>query len=596
MTQTEQNKPSKKSRRGLVWGLIVALVLVVAGVLAVVASRGGGAGGLSSFLKPQAETAPKTAPVTSITAVTSVTAAGPVSAVQSGAIMWKTTGTVVQVNVKPGDHVTAGQVLMSLDPLSAPQNLIQAQGDLISSQKALNDLLHPSALTIANARKNIANAQDSLDQLTSASPMTIARARQAVAKAQDTLDKARKTLANSKQPDLKYYQDQVTQAQNDLTNAQQDTTLTDTGQLPVSLRTAQQQLETATNVYNNAKDGFAKCPACEKVWAYDRMTTWEDAQNLYNDAVNQVQQIQTQIDQAQRGNSLSLSAAQDNLDKAQRNLQSALKGPDAITLSLNQAAVGVAESTLADAQDKLNKLTSGSLQTDIGVAEATLADAKDKLDHLVNSPDPNDLAVAQARVLAAQATVQALTLTAPFEGDVLAVDYQPGDSAAVGQAAVVLANRSLLQVDADVDESDIGQVKVGNPVSMTLEALPDVTLSGRVVWINGGGAAVQGLVKYTVRIDIAGNDPRVLLGMTANASIVTNTQVGALAVPLDAVQLDQAGEYVNRVKGDVVERVKVTSGQTEGDVVVVTGDLQPGDLVQIIPPKSASSNPFAGAP
>ena len=108
-------------------------------------------------------------------------------------------------------------------------------------------------------------------------------------------------------------------------------------------------------------------------------------------------------------------------------------------------------------------------------------------------------------------------------------------------------------------------------------------------------ATVQGLVKYTVRINIAKADPRVLLGMTANVSIVTNTQVGALAVPLDAVQLDQAGEFVNRVKEGAVERVKVTSGQIDGDMVGVTGALQPGDQVQVIPPK-VSSNIFAGGP
>ena len=593
MAQANPTKTKKKSRRGLVVGLVVILVVALAGVAVAVNPRIRAA--IPGLGGTQGETTYKTAPVTTITAVTSVTASGPVAAQQSGAVVWETTGTVTAVKVKPGDHVRAGDTLMSLDPLSTPQNVIQAQAELISSKKALDDLLHPSALTVANARKAVADAQDALDALTGPTPMAISSARQAVAKAQDTLDKARKTMANTKKPDLKFYQDQVKSAQDALTNAQQNITLTDIGQLPVQLRQAQTDLERATNVYNNAKDAFAKCPNCEKVWAYDRMTNWTDAQNLYNDAVNQVQQLQLQIDQSQRGNSQGVSSAQDALDKAQRNLTWAMNGPDTITVGVNQAAVDVAESSLADAQDKLNKLLNGSLQTDIGVAQATLADAQDKLNHLLTSPDPNDLAIAQARVLAAQAAVQAITLTAPFEGDVLAVNYQPGDSAVLGQEAVTLANRSLLQVDADVDESDIGQIRVGNPVTLTLEALPDMTLGGQVVWINGGGETVQGLVKYTVRINMAKADPRVLLGMTVNASIVTNTQVGALAVPLDAVQLDQAGEFVNRVKDGAVERVKVTSGQIDGDMVVVTGALQPGDQVQVIPPK-VSSNIFAGGP
>ena len=94
MAQAEQAK--KKSRRGLVWGLIVVLGLVLAGVL-VLGLRS--KNGLSGLLSPQAQTAPKTAPVTTITAVTSVTAAGPVSAVQSGEVVWKTSGTVTTVTV-----------------------------------------------------------------------------------------------------------------------------------------------------------------------------------------------------------------------------------------------------------------------------------------------------------------------------------------------------------------------------------------------------------------------------------------------------------------------------------------------------------------
>jgi HlyD family secretion protein len=441
-------------------------------------------------------------------------------------------------------------------------------------------LLHPSDLTIANARKTVATSQDALDALVAPAPMAIANARQAVAKAQDTLDKARKTLGNTKKPDIKYYQDQVTNAQDALTNAQQNTTLTDIGQLPVSLRQAQTQLETATNVYNNAKDAFAKCPNCEKVWAYDRMTNWADASNLYNDAVNQVQQIQLQIDQSQRGNSQGMSAAQDALTTAQRNLTWALGGPDTITVGVNQAAVDVAESALADAQDKLNKLIHPDSE-DLALAQANLADAQDKLNHLQNGADPRDLAVAQARLEAALATVNGMTLTAPFSGEVLAVNYQAGDAVATTQAAVTLANRSVLRVEAQIDEADMHQITVGEPVSVTIETLPGVTLTGQVTWINGSGATVQGLVKYTVRVEMPQSDPRVLLGMTANLAILTERQTVALAVPPGAVWRDQQGEFVNRVKGGVVERVNVISGQVQDGLLVVAGALQAGDEVQI---------------
>jgi HlyD family secretion protein len=582
-----QANPTKgKIPLGRVIGGVVVLALIAAGVVfgpqLLQRARQGTA---------TSSTAPKTAVVTTITAVTSVTSAGAVTAVQSGAVGWKTSGTVTAVQVKPGDQVAAGAELMRLDPLSVPQNVILAQADLIAAQRALDDLLTPPALTVAQAQKNVEKAQDTLADLLTPPALAVAQAQQAVAKARDALDRAQTALDTTQQPDLKYYREQVQRAQDALTNAAQNTTLVDIGALQVSLRNAQKQLQTATDVYNNAQEAFGRCPACVKVFAYDRMTTWEDAVNLYTDAVNQVQQLQTQIDQAQRGNAQSMRTTQDNLDTAQQRLAEALAAPDAIVLGVNQAAVQVAVATVADAQEKLDKLVAGNAN-DQAVARAALADAQDKLKHLVEGADPRDVAVARARLEAAQATVAGLTLTAPFGGEVLVVNFQAGDAVAAGQAAVVLADRSVLRVEAQVDETDIGQIQVGDPVSVTLEALPEVALAGTVTWINGSGTTVQGLVKYTVRIELAQSDPRVLLGMTANVAIVTDRQAGALAVPLDAVQLDQAGEYVNRVTGGVVERVKVVSGQIDGDLVVVTGALQPGDEVQVLPPQASNNLPF----
>jgi multidrug efflux pump subunit AcrA (membrane-fusion protein) len=88
-------------------------------------------------------------------------------------------------------------------------------------------------------------------------------------------------------------------------------------------------------------------------------------------------------------------------------------------------------------------------------------------------------------------------------------------------------------------------------------------------------------VKYTVRVDTPQSDARVLLGMTANLAILTERETGALAVPPGAVWRDQQGEFVNRVKGGVVERASVTSGQVQDGLLVVAGALQAGDEVQV---------------
>jgi HlyD family secretion protein len=221
----------------------------------------------------------------------------------------------------------------------------------------------------------------------------------------------------------------------------------------------------------------------------------------------------------------------------------------------------------------------------VRVAEATLTDAEDQLQKLRTGADPKDILAAETRIQAAQATVDSLNLMAPFAGDVLVVYYQPGDTVSLMLAGVELANRSRYHLDVAVDEAEVARISLNDPADVTFSSLPGLTLSGTVESVNPVGATVQGLVKYTVRIDIGQADPRVLLGMTADVSIVTAVEANALAVPLDAVQLDAEGEFVSRVDAlGAVERVPIVSGAVQDELVIVSGSLKPGDIVQLFKP------------
>jgi len=68
-----------------------------------------------------------------------------------------------------------------------------------------------------------------------------------------------------------------------------------------------------------------------------------------------------------------------------------------------------------------------------------------------------------------------------------------------------------------------------------------------------------------------------------------------LAVPLDAVQSDNEGEYVERLKGDgTIERVAVETGEVQGDLIVIRGSLSDGDTVQVPAQQPESNSPFGG--
>jgi HlyD family secretion protein len=516
-------------RRGL-WILVWIGVFVIAA-------------GVAGFLyvRAQQQSAQPTVEVgevTQITAVTSVESTGAVAAQQSGSVSWTTVGLINMVAVKVGDQVKKGDVLMTLEPATVPQNIIMAQADLINAQKALDDLLHPSELSIANAQK-------------------------AVVDAEEALKKAQQDLKSVENPAGQSVFDAVNDAKLALETAQTNLQLTNNSADVKAYNNAVVAADAAFRRYQDIKAKYD-----ESNNKTELQNAMNQAEAAYQNALADQNQLALKIQNDNANKEDAVKKAQDKYDQAVRNLNAAQAGPDPLKLSQAQAKVAV--------------------------AEATLADAKDKLDKLQNGADPKDIAAAQARVLAAQSTVASAAAFAPFDGEIVTVNYQVGDTVQNGLPAVTLVNRAKLHVDVSVDESDVSLIALGDPVTVTFDSLPGLTLQGTVAQVNPVGSTVQGLVRYTVRVDLAELDPRVLIGMTASVNIVTDTNEGALAVPLDAVQLDQAGEFVTRVKADgTTERVEVVSGEVQGELVVVEGALTPGDQVQIVKPVPTNNgSPF----
>jgi len=222
-------------------------------------------------------------------------------------------------------------------------------------------------------------------------------------------------------------------------------------------------------------------------------------------------------------------------------------------------------------------------QNDLALKKSQLEDAQRTYDRLKEGSNSQDVVAAQAKVDAAQATVDSMSIISPFDGEVLYVENQPGDVVTTDTTAVNIANLDHLYVETQVDESDIANVKVGDQVAATLDAVPGVTLTGRVTAINPVGEVVSGLVKYTVRVDLgkADKDLSLPLGATVNATIQVKEPAATLAVPVTAIQNDSKGEYVWAVRNGSTVRVDVLGGQIVGDLVAVTGNLKVGELVQL---------------
>jgi HlyD family secretion protein len=232
----------------------------------------------------------------------------------------------------------------------------------------------------------------------------------------------------------------------------------------------------------------------------------------------------------------------------------------------------------------------------IELAQARVKDAEREWDRLREGPDPDDIAAAQARITALEATLDQVRLEAPFAGTVTSVQVNPGDQAAPGSPIFRIDDLSRLLVDVQVTEVDINRINVGQPATMSFDAILDEEFSGKVIEVAQVGNVVQGLVNFNVTIQLDDTGGKVRPGMTAAVNIVTDLVENALIVPNRAVRLREGERVVFLLVDNQPVMTPITLGRTADTVSeVVGGEIKEGDVLVLNPPQQ-SFQPGGGPP
>lgn len=238
-----------------------------------------------------------------------------------------------------------------------------------------------------------------------------------------------------------------------------------------------------------------------------------------------------------------------------------------------------------------NAIDQALLEAKVVLARAQVADAEREWERVKDGPDPEDVAAARARLAAAQATANLARLTAPFPGMITAVEVKPGDQVGPGTVAFGLADFSQLFVDVEVSEVDINRVRPGQPVTLTLDAVPGRTYSGTVVEVGLMGMVVQGMVNFPVTVEILDADQQVRPGMTTAVNIVVEQIEDVLLVPNRAVRLQEGKRVVYVLRDGMPVAVPVVLGaSSDTDSQVLEGELRAGDLIVLNPPLMFEAN------
>ena len=187
----------------------------------------------------------------------------------------------------------------------------------------------------------------------------------------------------------------------------------------------------------------------------------------------------------------------------------------------------------------------------------------------------------------AQVAVDYTEIRAPFDGVILSKSANVGDlvtpfsNATDSKGAVVsMADMSTLEVEADVSESSLAKVHVGQPAEIVLDALPDVRFRGHISRIVPTVDRAKATVMTKVRFDAI--DPRVLPEMSAKVSflsqeVTAEQQKPLVAVASDAIVQRDGRSVVYVVRDGRAVEAPVTPGAKIGDTTAVAGDVKPGE-------------------
>jgi RND family efflux transporter MFP subunit len=261
-----------------------------------------------------------------------------------------------------------------------------------------------------------------------------------------------------------------------------------------------------------------------------------------------------------------------------------------------KAARAALEQALAEERDALAQLKRNQDLLAKGFVSAASVDtAKARAERATAGVGNARATISAAEAVSrnAQVSVDYTVIRAPFDGVILSKSANVGDlvtpfsNAADSKGAVVsMADMSTLEVEADVAESSLSKIAVGQPAEILLDALPDTRFRGRISRIVPTVDRAKATVMTKVKFDAI--DPRILPEMSAKVSflsqeVTAEQQKPMVAVATDAVVQRDGRTVVFVVKDDIATAVPVSTGKKVGDLTGITGDVKSGDKAVLKP-------------
>ena len=203
------------------------------------------------------------------------------------------------------------------------------------------------------------------------------------------------------------------------------------------------------------------------------------------------------------------------------------------------------------------------------------------------------------------------SIVSPVDGIVVSRNVDVGQTVAASFQTPTLftiaQDLTKMQINTNVDEADIGKIKMGQPVEFNVDAYPEIIFNGKVWQIRIAPITVQNVVTYDVVIKMDNPELKLKPGMTANVSILTAVKKDILKIPNAAmrfrpsdknkVNAQQKGFGVWQMVNGELRRIPVSTGISDGSFTeVISGDIREGQeiIIESLNESKGTSPPVSG--
>jgi HlyD family secretion protein len=505
-----------------------------------------------------------------VTELVSVT--GTVISAKQIDLEFETSGRVRKIEVEVGEQVAAGQVLVRLDTA-------ELNSQLQSNQAALEIAQAKLAQTLAGTKPEEIQVYQTA---VSKAEVEVANKEQALKDAQDdavsNLGQAYEDVIDVLNDAYLKSDDAVRQKINDLFTGGE------TSNPQLDFQTADLQAENdaewqrmvVSNELDKFKDEISALNAEDYNQLDNALVKTKEHLTVISDFLTVLSNALSKAMATTEVTSSDLATYRSDLNTARTNVNTALTG-----LTTQQQTIA---STRLTNQTNLNQA-----QANLETARVALKKAQDELASEEAGPRQEDVDLAQAEVRQAQANLNQVRekinkniLRAPVAGLITVIEKEEGETASANQTIVSMISAGFFQIEANVSETEIAKVSIGDPVGMTLDALgPEEKFSGQVIKIDPAETVVSGVIYYKVTSIFDVEDERIKSGMTVNLDIQTDQKENVLYLPYYLVKERNGEKYVLVLENGQAKERTVRTGLAGETNIEIDQGLEEGEQVII---------------